>query len=201
MSLTALLLTFLFSFFAQSAKLEKRLDSARIEITARQYLQTRLQDILTSIKKESVQIPIYTKLFPGEKQDSLLFIFDNGIDPDPDFSGTVLGRLFLDEEKNISLAIWPIEKEKIEHWRKEILFAQVSHFEFEFLVPKKETKGKIRAVNGSLEWRYQLPKEFYSVPSIIRLSIWEKQDEEKPIQFAFILPSQEPIVTYWEKKL
>ena len=179
------MLTYLFSFFVESAKLEKRLDTARTEIVSRQLLQTRLQTLFSNLKKGSFQTTFYTKQFPNEKNQSLLALFDNGIDPDPAFSGAVLARIYLDESKNLSLALWPAEKGKNHPWRKEILLSNVSSYTFEFLKKEREPL---------LEWATKW-KPSSDIPSIIRLSI--VQSEKEPLRFAFFLPSTEPIPTYF----
>lgn len=202
LSLTAILLTFLFSFFVESVKIEKKLDAARTEITARQHLQTRLQAVLTGIHRESAEAPFYTQLLQEEMKESLMAVFDNGIDPDPAFSGPVIGRIYLDEQSNLSLATWPLgPKEKKQPWRKEVLLSHVEDFEFEFMAQKKEEatikKEKIKPINSTLEWRTRWPKSQTEIPPVIRLSVWE-ENQKDPLRFAFLIPSVEPLATYWE---
>jgi hypothetical protein len=195
LSLTAILLTFLFSFFAESAKLEKKIDAAREQISGRQRLQTRLQAIFSSLCSDGPSPFFYTRTFKQEPNPSLIAIYDNGIDPDPAFSGSVLGKLFLDGE-NLSLVNWPNEPEqKMElPWRKEILLSGVERFEFEFLSPKKEEgpKEKIKPINPFWEWRYRWPKKKGGIPPLVRLFVWEKGQKE-PLRFAFFIPCAEPI--------
>lgn len=180
------MLTYLFSFFVESAKLEKRIDEARTEIVSRQLLQTRLQTLFSNLKKGSFQTTFYTKQFPDEKNQSLLLLFDNGADPDPSFSGAVLARIFLDENKHLSLALWPAEKGKNHPWRKEILLSNVASYSFEFLKKERQTP---------LEWVSKW-KPSPTIPCIVRLSV--VQAEKQPLRFAFFLPSSEPIPTYYE---
>lgn len=204
LSLTAVLLTLLFSFLVESAKLETKLDTARATILAREHLHMQLQTIFSSIDRSSLKEPFYTKHFPEEKGDSLVVLFDGGIDPDPAFSGSVVGRIYLDETNNLSLVTWPLDKEKRDRWRKEILLSQVERFEFEFLqnanskssLPPPSKKEKVRKVTAELLWRTQWPKARGELPSMIRLTVWGKQKEA--LQMAFLLPTPEPMVTYWE---
>ena len=202
LSLTAILLTFLFSFLVESAKLEKKLDGARFEIASRQHLQTRVQAVLTSIRRDSTVAPFYTKALGDEKNESLIALFDNGIDPDPAFSGPVLGRIYLDGDQNLALAIWPLDKiRKKKAWRKEILLSHVNDFELEFMAKKKEM-GKIKPkktkpIHSSLEWRSDWPSAGLGIPAVVRLRIWEKGIKD-PLRFAFLIPSSEPIATYPE---
>lgn len=203
LSLTAMLLTFLFSFLVESSKIEKKLDQARMAITARGHLQTRLQSILSSVSHHSLEASLYTDTFDKEKQPSLVAYFDNGIDPDPAFSGAVLGRLFLDESHNLSLAIWPLDKNKAHLWRNEILMSGIESYEFAFLgrnsAPEQKKKEKIEPINGAFAWRSLWAKSESRVPSMIRLTLQEERAKE-PLRFAFILPQPDGLVTYSEAK-
>lgn len=197
------MLTFLFSFFVESARIEKKLDTARMAISNRGHLQTRLQTLLSAIDTGSSEPYLYTKQFEKEKSISLVTLFDNGIDPDPAYSGSIMGRIFLDSDKNLCLATWPLENEKNRPWRKEVLLPRVKSFEFEFLGKRTASehgkKEKITPINANLAWRTKWAKFQSGVPSIIRLRVIEENGAE-PLQFAFILPSFEPLVTYTEKK-
>lgn len=172
-------------------------------MTHRGHLQTRLQIILTSIDRGSTDSYFYTKQFEKENGVSLVTIFDNGIDPDPVFSGSIVGRIYLDEGKNLCLATWPQTKEKNRPWRKEVLFTNVKNFEFEFLgkksAPEHGVKDQSRPINATLAWKMDWPKTSKDVPGIIRLTLYE-EDSKEPIRYAFILPVSEPFVTYLEKK-
>ncbi|MBX7066500.1 MAG: hypothetical protein K1X28_04660 [Parachlamydiales bacterium] len=197
LSLTAVLLTFLFSFLVETAKIEKKLDAARMCISTRGHLQTRLQTIFTSLDHSA----FYTKTFEKEKSLSLVLSFDNGIDPEPDFSGPILGRIFLDPEHNLCLASWPATEEKTRPWRTEILQKNVSSFEFDFLgpntAPEHGVKEKILPIDANLAWRSHWPKSLGKAPAIIRLTIYE-EGKKDPVQYAFTLPISE-CITYQGK--
>lgn len=199
LSLTAILLTFLFSFFVQNAKIEKKLDIARMCTITRGNLQTRLQTVFTAIDRGSGEACFYTKLFEKEKHSSLLVLFDNGIDPDPAFSGVIQGRIYLDSEKNLNLITWPKISGKNRPWRNEVLLSKVNDFEFEFLgtnsAPEHAVKEKRRPINANLAWRSHWPKSIDKVPSVIRLIIYEEGGKE-PIRYAFLLPVSDDFVTY-----
>lgn len=193
LSLTAVLLTFLFSFFVQNAKIESKLETARTCISNRGYLQTRLQTIFTSLDQGSLQSCFYTKT---DKTFSLMLQFDQGIDPDPQFSGILLGQLFLDEEKNLRFTTRPLDIENQTAWRSEILFPKIKDFEFEFLgpntPPESGSRETIKLINPNLVWRSEWPKKIGSIPSMIRLTLYEK-DFKEPIRYAFFLPVSEHI--------
>jgi len=171
----SILITSVFSAYAQMIKLDAKMGKIRTSILERQHLSSRLQGIFLSSKESS----FYSKPFPEEKKESLVLIFDNGIDPEPAFSGQILARLFLDSKKRLVLATWPLEKKK-KAWRKEILLTNVEDFRLFFLDPTKE----------EVSWLDRLSKEKGISPPIIRLFV--KQNGH-PLSFAFFLPSNLPI--------
>ncbi len=200
LSLMAILLTFLFSFFVQSAKIEKKLDTTRMLVSKRSYLQIRLQSVLSSIDRSTLNPCFYTKMFEKEKKVSLIVQFDNGIDPEPAFSGTLIGRIYLDSEKNLNLATWPLTQEKNPPWRNEILYSNIKDFEFEFLgsATDPEKNESMRAITPNFAWRTRWPKSIGAIPGIVRLTL-HVEKEQDPIRYALILPVSEPFITYREK--
>lgn len=196
LALTAILLTLLFRFFAGSVNMNQKIDSARSVLYHRQHFQTRLSSIFHAITPrsligESVSSSFFTL---DEKTPALLMIFDNGIDPDPQFSGPILGKIYLDAG-NLTLALWPLEKKEKKLYRKEILLPHVQKMQFQFLAKKTVQNQDPLAIsiNPLLEWRTNWPKNRWDIPSIIRMKI--EQDREE-VSFAFMLPFIEPIVTY-----
>ena len=176
-----IILAFLFSSMQRSSQLETKIETARTHLLERQHLQARLQDLFLSMTK------LYTKRFPKEKCDSLVMTFDNGIDPEPHFSGQVLGRIFLDEQKNLCLGLWPIEKINSKNpWRKEILFSQVENFAFSFFENTPEIDKKHL-------WTAHWKQETRKLPCMARLSLSQK---ENPLVFAFFLPSATSPIVY-----
>lgn len=170
---------------ARSAVFETKIDSARNTLLERGYLQSRLQDLFFSVQRDRLH-PIYTQHFPDEKKTSLIAVFDNGIDPDPIFSGVVLGRIFLDEQRNLSLIIWPLEGNEKKHpWRKEILLSHIDDFRFELLDPS----------GTELVWSDEWPKNRQGIPSMVRLFI---SQNGLSLPFAFFFSSFEPLITYTE---
>jgi hypothetical protein len=195
LSLSALLLTVLFSFLTQSAKLDVQLEKIRFSTLERGYCQNRLQDIFVTATPGS----FYTKQVQKESNPSLFITFDNGIDPDPLFSGLVRARIYIDSDNNFCLSLKPIDSDEESAWRKEILLSNIHNFEFRFLraTGAKNSKERVFPINASYCWATSWDKSRKDVPSLIRLSV---QNETDQIQFAFILPSVDPFVTYTEKK-
>lgn len=188
----------LFSFFVESARIEKKLDLARVCICRRAALQTRLDTLFTTLDQQSSKPCFFTKKEDKESLKSLNLIFDNGIDPDPQYSGSVLGRIYLDSENNLCLTTKPLDEES-PYFRKEILLKNIVDFEFEFLGPKGDKKAKEKPVTASLAWKTDWKEMQGRVPSMIRLRVQEKNEKE-PLQFAVFMPSSDPLIEYVEKK-
>ncbi len=169
---------------ARSAEFETKIDRARKELLERQGLQTRLQDLFLSADSSS----LYTKKLPGDEKESLIAIFDNGIDPDPVFSGKVMARVYLDGDRNLSLALWPHDpgEKKNRPWRNEILLTNVDDCEFLFF-------GK--APSQEFAWESRWPSNRKENPSMVRLRV---QLNRNPLSYAFFFSSPEPLATYFE---
>jgi prepilin-type N-terminal cleavage/methylation domain-containing protein len=199
LGLTAILLSLLFRFFAGSVRVDRKISDARLVLNQRQQLQIRLTRLFTSIVPRSSMPPSDISSFYtlNEKTASLVAIFDNGIDPDPLFSGPVLGKLFIDEQSNLTLALWPLDKKENHLYRTEMLLPHVQNMHFQFLAKKglQENDPTSIPINASLEWRFNWPKNRWDIPSIIRVVI---QQERQEIGFAFMLPFIEPIATFHE---
>ncbi len=196
--LTALLLSCVFGFWVGSVKTEVKLCKTREEGLARAYVQTRLEQIFTGLIAGDPKGSIYTQ------DESLVVVFNNGIDPDPSFSGPILAKIYLDEEHNLALALWPKEevKKKERIWRKEVLLRNVSQCNWEFLGEKQgistpeKKRVAVRSVNGSLEWCSNWPLSFAGIPAVVRLVI--ALPDTVPLHFAFRVPAGALIPTYME---
>lgn len=175
--------------------MEQKLEKAAASLLERQHLIQQLQSALTSviaIPKEPVKNSLYTQTIDGEKTPSLILYFDHGIDPDPAFSGPCMARIYLDEDHQLKLAIWPPSEEKKLPIREQTLLKDVKTFTFRFLKKQK---------TGALDWEKERSLEDTSpIGSILYLDLWQG---EEPLTFAFLLPFKEPSILYSsrEKKL
>ncbi|MDE3055187.1 MAG: hypothetical protein KGI80_00605 [Verrucomicrobiota bacterium] len=175
LSLLSLLVLFLFRSMATHAAVTVRLEKIREEALQRQHLQMRLSDLFLTLAKERPP-SFYTQAFPDAKEESIVLVFDNGVDPDPRFSGTILGRIFVDSKGNLSLAMWPLEKgDALLPWRKEILYSSVQKADFTFFG---------RSQQETFVWDTHWSKERPSPPYMIRLKLEKNQETTS---FAWIL--------------
>ncbi|MEN9654215.1 MAG: hypothetical protein RL235_327, partial [Chlamydiota bacterium] len=91
LTLMSVLLALLFSVITSQLKIHVLMSRAKAKAIEWQQVQLRIQDAILGIDGF-----LYTARLSDEKQPSLIFRFDNGIDPDPAFSGVVQGRLYVD---------------------------------------------------------------------------------------------------------
>src|SRR3990167_8076513 len=183
--LTAILMTFLFSFFTQSAKMDKKLDAIRMAVSSLGYLQMRLQDLFLALDSSQLKSPIFTQPSEDSKRLHLYVTFDNGIDPSPEFSGIIQGKICL-EEGNLCLISWPKDAEREKPSRKEILLTDISDFSCEFFGEPMITK------KAPLEWQQSWPANGNRQPCMIRFHVTQKK---RNTQFAFPLQSGDlPII-------
>ncbi len=169
--------------------MDQRLEKASRALLERQHLMQNLNSILPAVsEKGEIKNPLYLESIGKEKEPSLIVYFDHGIDPDPAFSGQCLARIYLDEEHNLKLAIWPEKREKA-LVREQILLPNIGAFSFRFLTKKS---------NGSIVWDSKRSKdENTPLPSAVRLDLWQQEAEkEEPLSFAFFLPSKYPPIVY-----
>jgi hypothetical protein len=187
MSLVAIILTVLFQFYTQIIITDKKIEKAKTKVFARQHLHLRLHTIFSQI------IPpfhsaneFYTSHFHSfltDKKITLEFFFNNGIDPDPLFSGIIIGRLFY-KDNCLKMKIFPTDKnEKI--FREEILIKNIKNYKIFFLGKKENEIGEIQSISKDFSWLNSWKKNKHELPLYILISV--KDCDNKKFVFAFFL--------------
>jgi type II secretory pathway component PulJ len=192
LTLIATLLSILFRFFANTVKIDHKIEETRQIVSEREYLHTRLANIFTALVPRS-QLPEKTNFSFYTEHSLLVAVFDNGVDPDPLFSGPILSKIAIDKNKNLILTLTPLEQSSPR--RKEILLTNVDSLDFQFLAKKDLQKPSPHAIpiNQNAEWRSSWNKEQWELPSLIRVTV---QQNERALSFAFPLPFPEPSIVY-----
>jgi hypothetical protein len=194
--LTALLLTLLFRFLVTNAAFEKKVNQAAFSVLERQRFIERLDSVLTNLQPSESGGPLfYTAPFPDNSiGHSLVVSFNAGIDPDPDYSGVLLGRIYRTEQNELVLGYWQGDKKG---FRTEVLLKNVQNMEWQFLGPALDKDPTTILLGNGRGWLKQWPKNQGGAPEIIRLKIWcgadPQKQEEAQLQLAFILPVLTPI--------
>ena len=97
------------------------------------YLESRLSFIFERIVNENASTTrnffFYTQPPVRDRwlTTSLILTFNNEVRLDPNFSGDVLGRLYVDPDHNLRLAIWPMHvEEPYDYMQEELLLENVA---------------------------------------------------------------------------
>ena len=193
LSLVSILLALLFRFITNSIKVETKIEEARAALYPKEYLHTRLSSLFTALVPRSF---VKNSSFYTLEQGGIAAIFDNGIDPDPLFSGAIRSKLTV-EQGRLYLTFLPLEEENPQ--RKELLLSGVKAIRFQFLAKKNSSTASAdaRPISRTAEWRSSWSKECWDLPSLIRMTL---ELEENELSFAFSLPVSEPAVVYGDPR-
>ena len=175
LTLTAILLTTLFSnlrhIIQNSAKLQKIKEKIYWQFT----LRMRLNQIFETLQSGDDKILFYTDehpdAHPDAKGQALYFTFDNGIDPDPDFCQEITGILL--HNKNNELCFIAVSKEG--KTRKEVFLKKAKNVSLNFYHPEEK---KLLCT-----WKEK------KLPPIIELSICDQT-------FSFLIAQGNHVVEY-----
>jgi len=160
LSLTVMILTALTFFYRQMGEIDIETERVIANNFKLRYVETRLASILPRAVGETDQKNDFVFFSVGDEgvtksgSQSLIFTFNNDASLNKDHSNHVLGRIYLDNNGNLTLAYWPSPKRWEENtlppMKKEVLMEGVENLAFEFYVaptreteePPKETEGE-----------------------------------------------------------
>lgn len=165
MTLFSLLLTSLFFWYRYLTDKKSDLEKMKGPYLEERYLFQRLQRILPKS-----QTPLFTD------NESLIFCFDRGLYADPNLSGRVLGKLYLNEQcHTLCLGIWPApETKSLKPTQTLTLLDGIQTLSFEFYSPpdpfqkpvEPQEVGKPRPIPG-----WQKSWSFDHLPALIRMTL------------------------------
>jgi len=206
LSLLTVLLVIIFSFFKEMTVISSLTEVKQKEAFKLRYLESRLAYFFERVVNEKAKdrnFYFYVEPTPHGQSPfpSLVFTFNNEIRADPLFSEDILGRLYVDTDKNLCLVTWPIHVEHAsKYMNKEVLMENVEKLTFRmYAAPEPVTSRNFvsstvidpnkpeRDLWHENEWRMV----YNEMPVIIKieLEIKEKQSPVKEWKFAFVLPS------------
>lgn len=192
LSLLSVLLAILFGFFRELTILNEDSKKNLKESFQARYAESRLSYVLSNIVNENDTkrtFYFYTMRDDISKFPSLIFTFDNGNVLDPYLAGDVLGRLFVDNDNHLCLAVAPLKSQKGQteqelqsHIKLEYLLDDVQNITFSFMTPileknledkaKKEAKDTKESKNPSVgEWLPEWDKGFAQMPVIMKMGV------------------------------
>lgn len=123
---------------------------------------------------------------------SLYFSTDNGVDPHPLFSSTVIAALTVDSHQQLLLTLWPdfdrLRRDKLQDsppQRSLCLLKDIQSVSYRFLappLPPDKIPQSITPTEFSSDW----PKELGLLPAAIEITI--KTKEEKEYILSYLIP-------------
>lgn len=221
MTFTMMILTTLGYFYRQIDVMNTETERSLEKNFQMRYLENRLAHILPNALSEHTldkQFFFFTTSNPSEVikegSTSLVFVFDNGIDRNKSIANEVIGKLYLDKQNRLCLAIWPLpnkwEGNELPQIRKEVLIDKVDSISFEFYVAPEKERDKILSKRFSnykkptvipersdKPWIEKWSHDYRQLPAMVKVHIkrvTEKEPEEAT--FTYMLPRSEQIIFY-----
>jgi len=178
LGLTTILLTALMGLYFQMTRAEVSLAKLQEDNFRLLYTQYRLGQVLPTSLPPSADKGTFFYTLEGAEGVSLIFSYDNGTGKGPNFSNQVIGRLFIDQEKNLRLITWPLfsRESAPSEGRDEILLREVSALKFNFYIP--QPSGGIETTSLGIDDE--------RLPAIIKVYFTHKGKET---HLAFVLPN------------
>lgn len=229
-SLLGVMLVFVFGFFRELSVVNRMSEIEQQKSFQMRYVESRLNFIFERIVNENENDnkmrDFFFYLQPANdeftKTRSLVFTFDNGVRKDPSFSGDVLGRLYVDLDHRLRLAIWSMGvKKPHEHLREEILLENVADVDYEFYAsPEKVQNLKDIQTGEQIDPEKKMPKKdtwhpnewaitYNQMPSILKIVVKVASDPKDllsyhsgmdlkttSLTYHFVLPSSKNPVHY-----
>jgi type II secretory pathway pseudopilin PulG len=225
LALLSIVMTLLFGFFKQLSDLQLLTEAKQSESFETRYVESRLSYIFQRLVNENKSKKEFYFYLDDPKSDvsnhhSLVFTFDNGVRNDPTFSGNIIGRLYVDSEDNLWLAMWPIFSEHPkEHMQKELLLQNVTDIKFTFYMPPpiKNSSNDITTTqtqNGETKspvrnaWNEEWLMSYKLMPAILKIDLEMKGKADpmlrkkyadvdaKEHHFSFVLPTSKTFIYY-----
>lgn len=205
MALTILAITTLLYFYYQVDEVNRSIEKVQEESFQSRYLEGRLAAVLPKIIGENDLSKDFIFATTDGKSgltkggtSTLLFMYDNGVDLNPDFSNHVLGRLYVSERGDLMLAMWPAparwRSDQPVPMRKELLFEGVEEIAFGFFVPpQKDKKTKVEGEGWIDEWK----NEYKQLPALVSIDLKvEREGEKETMKYVFPLANAKDSIKY-----
>jgi len=157
LGLATLLLTTLFSSLHQLMQSKAQISAFRQELHPLYTMHMRFSQIFESTPERGF---FFTDPHQNARGDALYFIFQNGVDHNPDFCGEVTANLYVNKNEEL---VFELKNQEVQ-----TLLTQVSSFQMEFFDSSEQQwvtrwrKGYlpsfIKIHIGEKEYSYPLPK-------------------------------------------
>lgn len=227
MTILSVVLVFAFGFFRELTVLTRMTDEVQKESFKMRYLESRLSYIFERIvnEKSSSKRDFFFYTQP-ERQGhwqgtSLIVTFDNEVRLNPNFSGDVLGRLYVGPDDRFRLAIWPLGvADPHEHLHEEVLLEYVADVQYSFYAAPEKIDDAHEIHTGKFIDPDKVPEKdhwhenkwavtYEQMPSILKIVVKVAKNPEDlkshhagmnletiSHEFYFVLPSSKNPVQY-----
>lgn len=217
MTLLCVFLVMIFGFFRELTTITRMTEVRQDEAFKTRYVESRLAFAFERIVNENDTNRVFYFFIEQPKGSytrfpSLVFTFDNEVRIDPQYSGDILARLFVDKDNQLCLVTWPLRLESpYEHMQKEVLLQDVEDINFElYASPSKDSKNLAVTTTTvdpakteperDLWHRNEWHNTYKQMPSIVKITLDVKDEKSKGpvkvINFAFVLPSSKNPIFY-----
>ena len=195
MALFSLVVCSLFTLFWHNVRISGELNRIKQNSEKLRSAHTYLQNVFSRLILKDENHFFYSPN-PNEKSrsenslgNSLVFIFNNGIDRETGFSYDVMARLYVDNNKQLALVIWPgssLEQSKPENFRKDVLLDNIEEMKIEFW---KANSSQTEFPKEKLEkWLDFWEKDYQDLPTVIKIYLkYNSNKGEEEIIFSFLV--------------
>lgn len=173
MALMSVLFSALFYGYKQLSLKRLAIQKSKQQVLVKSLLFAKLTQIFAKVSLQKEDEEKKEEWVFTSTENGLIFTYDNGIDPDPNFRGDLRAMIHLNPHKELTLVNWSKQKEA----RREVLLEMVDDCAFEFF----DLESK--------QWISSWEKDDAALPPMVRLII-----NQQP--FTFFLPKVEPIILY-----
>lgn len=195
MVLTAGLLSFMLGVYLDAERSSAWWRSQEEKLLPERFMQRRLEDIFRHLIEPDQKTSFFfaTDSSPGlflPGTPSLIFSYNNGIVNDSNLSEDVLGRLFVDNNGQMTLITWPERSiwnlPGLQPFHREVLLSHVTDFKLSFVRapdPLNDDEG-----GTSFEWT----RERKELPMVIKMNV--KANDNPVREYLFPVPQTLAIV-------
>jgi hypothetical protein len=210
LSLLSVLLVMIFGFFREISYLGNLSEKTQRESFKMRYVESRLMYIFSRIVNENANDRKFFFYLQSPQRDftdfsSLIVSYNNEVRIDPNFSGDVLGRLYVDKEGRLHLTTWPLYVDKPqEYMQDEILLENIKDIQYEFYaatpLPNEQRKKESPQPEPN-QWQSEWIIAYHQMPSIVKITIQINNDSKSKEDistfiFSFVLPSSKNPIRY-----
>lgn len=183
-ALLGMLLSFLFALYGQLQKQQRELAERGAVAFTKRHVRARLGDAFQHVLFHHSTHPFFYVEEPDQEShfSSLVFLYDGGVDRLPHFADALLGRLMLNERRELCLLSWPyVSAPPLDYrMKKEVLLEEVEALAFRFYRPPLTYP-----IDDQAGWKNHWSLDEKELPALLEVEItWKK----KLYVYRWILP-------------